>query len=296
METQVVEEPLESFLRRLPHKILIDFARKYKKSFNLKIHSPREELISQILGKVPEKIILQDLYAPYGWAGNITIHLFKIDGSKLNKISKKSQLDDVLKSFNFKRELTEEPKPVAITLSDNYIRIRHEFLGEPIVYQDPITYELKTVRPLKTAFTVIHLSDGFTELRISERKYALKTIKLLVKNFGGNYESLRFEREHMAQWFEWASTLRNARFKPIRPLSTLYMAAQKGEDLRKIQYFIEEWKKDTYLEGIYINFTYKNKELGFGINAKVGKIMFKTFASEEEIKFVIDQGRKILGY
>jgi hypothetical protein len=293
---QSIKEPLEVFLNRLPSKILINFARKHKKSFDLKSHSPREELISQILQKVPEEIILQDLYAPYGWAGDVTIHLFQIVGSKLNEIFKESRLTDVLKSFNFKRRLTELPEPVDMTLSDNEIRIRHEFLGEPIVYQDPSTYKLQTIRPLKIAFSIIHLPTGFTELRVRERVYALNAIKLLKRYFKGDYKILSFTRDNLAQWIDWATTLRNARFKPTGPISTLYMGAKEWVDLRKIELFKEWWKKGERIEGIYIKFEYSSKEeLGFGINAKVGKIMFRTFASEEEIKLVINQGRSILG-
>jgi hypothetical protein len=296
MKQQVIKEPLDVFINRLPTKILINFAKKYKKSFDLKPHLPRKELILQILQKVPEEIILQDLYAPYGWAGDVTIHLFQIVGSKLNEISEESQLANVLKNFNFKRRLTELPEPIDITLSNHEIRIRHEFLGEPIIYQDPNTYKLQTIRPLKTAFSVIHLPAGFTELRIHERVYALNAIKLLKQYFGGEYRSISFTRDHIAQWIDWAATLRNARFKPTGPISTLYMSAKKREDLRDIDLFKELWERGERVEGIYIKFEYSPKEeLGFSINAKMGKIMFRTFASEEEIKFVIDQGRKILG-
>jgi hypothetical protein len=74
------------------------------------------------------------------------------------------------------------------------------------------------------------------------------------------------------------------------------MSAKKRQDLRDIDLFKEWWEKGERIEGIYIKFEYSPKEeLGFSINARVGKIMFRTFASEEEIKFVINQGRSILG-
>jgi hypothetical protein len=54
--------------------------------------------------------------------------------------------------------------------------------------------------------------------------------------------------------------------------------------------------KGERVEGIYIKFEYSSKrELGFSINARMGKIMFRTFASEEEIRLVVNQGRLILG-
>lgn len=91
-------------------------------------------------------------------------------------------------------------------------------------------------------------------------------------------------------------TLRNARFKPIPPVRTLYMGAERGVDLRNIELFREWWKKGERVEGIYINFRPNSKEmLGFSINALMGKIMFKTFASEEEIKMIINKGQEILG-
>jgi hypothetical protein len=296
LQKQINREPLEVFINRLPTKILRDFTKKHKKRYNLRTHLPREKLISQILQKVPEEVILQDLYAPYGWAGDVTIHLFQIDGSKLNEISKESQLANLLKSLDFKRGLTELPEPVNMTLSDDEIRIRHEFLGEPIIYRDPSTYKLQTVRPLETAFSVIHLPTGFTELRVRKRTYALNAVKLLTHYFGGNYKILSFTRDNLAEWIDWATTLRNARFKPTGPISTLYMGAKGCLELRNVGVFKEWWKKGERVEGIYIKFEYSSKrELGFSINARMGKIMFRTFASEEEIKLVVNRGRLILG-
>jgi hypothetical protein len=65
-------------------------------------------------------------------------------------------------------------------------------------------------------------------------------------------------------------------------------------DLREIDLFKETWKKGERLDGIYIIFEHPSgEELGFGINASMGKIMFRKFASEE-VKFVIDEARTIL--
>ena len=283
-------------MRRLPQKILISFVEKHKKEFGFKIHLPKEQLISQILQKVPKEIVLQQLYAPYGWAGNVTIHLFKVTGMMLNKEFSKNRLTDVLKNLESGRSLTNFPEPVDINLSDHEIRIRHEFLGEPIVYQDPETHELQTVRPLMTLFSIIHLPSGFTEIRVRERVYALNAAKLLKKYFKADYEELTFTRDHLGQWIDWATTLRNARFKPMGPISTLYMGAKEWLDLRKVDLFKEWWNKGEPLEGVYIKFEVRSGEkVGFGVNAKMGKIMLRTFTSEEEVKFIIKEAQSILG-
>jgi len=292
-------EPLEAFLHRLPVKILTRFARIHKEEFNLKISQPKEKLISQILEKVPDEIIVQDLYAAYGWAGNVTVHLFHISKSELNNISEEAELLDILNNLNLisKKQITGLPEPVEIKFVDDKIRIRHEFLGKPIIYQDPVTRKMQTIKPLRTSFTILNPQNGVTEVRVYERVHALNTVKVLTRYFGGNYEKISFTREHLAQWIEWALTLRNARFKPLGPISTLYMSAQKEYDLRDIEMFREWWKKGEKIGGVYIKFEYRPKEeIGFGINAEVGKIMFRTFASEEEIEFVVDQGCKILGF
>jgi hypothetical protein len=295
MELQSFREPLEALLERLPISILVNFARKYRKDFSLKIHLPREKLLSQILQKVPENILIQELYQPYGWAGNVTIHLFQIVGSNLNLITDENQLKNILRGVNFEKELTELPELVDITLSGDEVRVRHNFLGKPIIYQDPETRKLKSVKPLETAFSVIHLPNGLTEVRVYERVHALNVMKKIKQYFGGNYEKLSFTREHLSQWIEWAVKLRNARFKPTGPISTLYMGAKEWYDLRTIKEFRELWEKGERIEGIYIKFeTSSKRELGFGINV-MGKIMFKTFASEKEIKIVVEKGREILG-
>ncbi len=227
--------------------------------------------------------------------GDVTIHLFRISESKLNNITGETELAEISKSIELKKELSALPEPVEIILSEDKVGIRYEFLGEPIVYQDPETRELKTVRPLKTAFSIVHFSTGLTEVRIYERIHALNVIKVFKQYFGGEYEILKFTREHLGQWLEWATHLRNARFKPKGPISTLYMGAKGWRDLRDIDLFREWWRKGEPVEGIYIKFEYAPKEeVGFGINAKMGKIMFRTFASEEEIKLIIDQAGRIL--
>ena len=295
-------EPLSTFLERLPKKVLISFAKKYGVGLKGDL-SDQEELRSQILEKVPKSVILQQLYAPYGWAGNVTIYLylFKDIKAELEEVSLRKRLESALDNINSKQKLTTKPKPVEVILPDkenNEIRVRHEFLGEPIIYQDPQTYELKTVNPLMTIFSVVHLPNGFTEIRAREKKNANEAIEQLKEyfHFQGKFEPLSFAREHLMQWIDWATTLRNARFKPEGPISTLYMGAKSWLDLRDVKLFKEWWEKGEPLEGIYIKFEIKpEEEVGFGINATMGKIMFRTFATEEEINFVIKEARLILG-
>jgi hypothetical protein len=296
-------EPLSTFLERLPKKVLISFAKKYGGGLKGDL-SDQEELRSQILEKVPKSVILQQLYAPYGWAGNVTIYLylFKDIKAELEEVSLRKRLESTLNNINSKQKLTTKPKPVEVILPDNTeIRVRHEFLGEPIIYQDPQTYELKTVNPLMTIFSVVHLPNGFTEIRAREKKNANEAIEQLKEyfHFQGEFEPLSFTQEHLMQWIEWATTLRNARFKPeMEPISTLYMGAKRWYDLRELDMF-KEWlkKPGAKLEGIYIRYEGSSEEgVGFGINAKVGKIMFRTFVAEEDIKFIINEAQEILGF
>jgi len=301
-----IEEPLKVFIQRLPDKILREFARRHRLAYDLKISLSREKLIKQILRKIPERVIAEDLYAAYGWAGDITIHFFSFTQSKLNSVSSESTLQTIVKQslpYIYNRSkpptLTRTPQPFRVTFTDQngrQVRIRHEFLGERIIYQDPITRKLKSCKPLMTAFSIIHLPTGFTEVRVRQRKDAWNVVKVLKGYFGGELKELRFTRDHIGKWIDWARTLRNARFKPLGPISTLYMSAKEWIDLRRIEMFRDFWEKGEPLEGIYIKFEFSPKEeLGFGVNAKIGKIMFRTFASEEEIDFVIKGAEQILG-
>jgi len=300
-EVKSVEESKELiylFLSKLPGRILLSFARKYKNKFKLRVFNSKEKLISQILEKVPKKIIIQELYSLYGEAGNITVHLFRVKNSMLNNISSQTELSELLKNSNLTLEgdISESPNPVKIEFIDNKIRMRFEFLGEPITYLDPLTRIIQTVKPLRTSFLVMNPKNGIAGVRVSERKYALEMIKLLTKYFGGEYEKIHFTREDIAKWIDQALTLRNVRFKPIVDISTLYMSAKVEKDLRDSETFKQWWNKRERVGGIYIQFNYRgNEKIGFGINAWDGKIMFRTFVGEEEIEYVINQACKILG-
>jgi len=279
---------LIALVRRLPAKILKEFCKKYSKDYGLKVYARRSELVSQILAKVPEEVLIKELYMKYEQAGNTTVHLFKLEGINVKKIT------DLISP---RTELSEVPIIVDMMwINNTKLMIRFEYV-EPILVVNE-EYQLEVRNKLQVAFAIMHVLDNFVEVRTRSRNTALWIIRMLAKHMNSSYEPLRFSRDQIGSWVDWAKTLRNARFKPIRSaLSTVSLTAREEYDLREIEEFEEWWKKEERVGGIYIKAEIPTgEELGFGINAEYGKIMFKTFASEEEIQYVIKKAKQILGF
>jgi len=97
----------------------------------------------------------------------------------------------------------------------------------------------------------------------------------------------------MISWIDWALTLTNARFKPRGPLSTVSLSSKGWIDLKQVEEFKEWIKRGEPIGGIYVRAQVNAEFVGFAVNAD-GKIVFRSYASEDEISTVIEAARKIL--
>ena len=257
---------------------------------------------------MPESVLLDELYPQYENAGNVSTHLFQLNDSRISRDLNVEDLKDILEENDlidaFQQripiQLIYVPQPVYFNYVDRNggrIYTRYEYLGRPEILRDPSTRRLVRLNPLKTAFSCLHVSDGLFEVRTRSRDVAYAVARALRKVFGGQYRDLSFSRDQLGQWIDWALTLRNARFKPIAGvLSTLWMTARRELDLRDEEMFKEWWSRGEPLTGVYIRFEYsKGRLLGFSINARRGSIYFKSYASEDEIEFVLKKAKEILG-
>jgi len=294
------------FLERLPDRILRDFVRRYRKRFGLRCSVARPELIRQVVDRVPIDVV-EELYAQYEDAGNVTTFLYGHAGGLLNKVRNIQDLNHILMRVGLgsqfrhqeKVKLKQYPQPVffdVLSAGKRRIKTRFEYVGESMPYRDPETRELKVISPLRTVVSVLHLASGFLEVRTRDQATSTRTIRVLYRLFGGRFKKLKFSRQHLGQWIEWAKTLRNARFRPLTGvLSSLWMTARRDLDLRQEKTFREWWTRGEPVSGIYVQFEHRRGQVvGFGINAQLGKLFFRSFASEDVITLVVAEAERIL--
>ncbi|EKF86554.1 hypothetical protein [Methanobacterium formicicum] len=312
MSGNKTKEEKIKLLRNIPGDGLVELAEMNEISKNMK----NKELID-ILSDVAEYELIKSVYKQFKDAGRSTINLFQL--RSISEFKKKENLEKLRGELN---KLTKENSNALSKfkvadvkiLEQKKLKINLESKGKKINEIDAETKEIIDFYPLVKILIIIHLNDGLVEIRTRDHSLANLTCAELSKiickvrkelNEEANclkHIDIKFNENELDKIIEWASKFRNATMKSLSGgISSLRMTASEDSDLREENLYSQ---RDDILgtcerTGIYVQFDSKVNErtrnIGFQINAKQGKLHFKTQSREMEIDSVLEKIKEIKG-
>lgn len=314
MSKKKSKEEKINLLKSIPGDGLIELAEMNEISKNLK----NKELI-EIIADVVNYDCIENVYKEFEDAGKSTINLFQFLG--ISEFKENKNLEKLILELNKLTEkdsnaLSEFRVADVKILENKKLKINLESKGKKIKEINAETKEIVDFYPLVKILIIIHLNDGLVEVRTRDHPLAnltcaeLAKIMRKVKNeINENkqdvnliYSKLDFNEEDLDEIIEWASKFRNATMKSLSGgISSLRMTASENSDLRDETLYSQrdDILGDCERTGIYVQFDSEinecNRKIGFQINAKQGKLHFKTQSREIEIDTVLEKIKEVKG-
>ena len=153
--------------------------------------------------------------------------------------------------------------------------------------------------PRNQSIVVINLNNPLIQIRCHQRGIANSILDQL-KNWFPGTEGVEFSKKNAIYWIDLARRLSNIRFKVQREnLASISMTAQKEGDLKQEEELLQQYFDEGICSGFYITVTGElegqERNIGILFNVKQGKLFFKSFSSESDIRFVLSKVIELLG-
>jgi len=303
----VVSQELKEILEILPMREIKSLAKKHKISTT----GNKVDLIRRLEPEITDVDIL-DVWEQYQDAGDITIHFSIMNNKTFNDFKKNPDLYfermGLKKFFNKEISVLESTnipslQKIVKKRNDDYVLY---FIKRGKITDFFLEIEINGASRIQSGYTketarvILNKNNKLIQLRCRSRTFATSLLNIIKPWFPG-VKFIFFTKENAKFWInEENSRLSNIRFKLLgENISSISLTAPTRGDLKEEEQLIEEnWERGT-CSGFYISADViikgKSRKLGLLFNIKQGKIYFRTYSSEVDIRFVISRLINCLG-
>jgi len=303
----MISQELKEILEILPIRELKNLAKKQ----DLSTTGNRMDIIKRLETEL-EDIDIMEVWEQYQDAGDVSIHFAVMDDGVFDEFSNNPEM--YFEQIGLKKFFNKDIKITDLTITPTLLKINKRKNNGFILYfifrgkstEFYLENKFEGVSRIQngyirgTASVILIPNHRLIQFRGRERRI-VKSIYNQIKDWFPESELVSFTKEHAKFWInEETSKLSNIRFKLVgENLSSISLTAPKHGDLKQEEEELEKnWERGS-CSGFYISadvsIEEKSRQLGLLFNIKQGKIYFKSYSSESDIKFVIERLIECLG-